>query len=171
MDLSTGQPRLGIQIKYLLNVALLNGHPIIKRLPAAVNLTMSTRMPSFHISNSDDLDRILNVCRRELEDNMSVTSISSTSTASDLPGPGRTLGRLYSFLGVRLETQLGRLAERFGYSPNAIEQRVLARASHLPPQGSNGQNKLKKDLKRLIGYTQLVLFSFPFSRSNFILTA
>ena len=49
---------------------------------------------------------------------LSVTS--SNMTASDLAGPGRTLGKLYAFLGLRLEFLLnGIFTEMLGVEEEA----------------------------------------------------
>lgn len=56
---------------------------------------MSTLSPSLQ-----DGDTVYEVC----------SIASSTETADNLPGPGRLLGNLYSYLGVRLENGLGRAA-------------------------------------------------------------
>ncbi|EJC99313.1 uncharacterized protein FOMMEDRAFT_31373 [Fomitiporia mediterranea MF3/22] len=90
---------------------------------------------------------------------LSATSISSTITASDLPGAGRILGNLYSFLGKRLEETLNRLAERCGYGPRAIEDRILRTCHKLKDDmyedlavelGTKNERLLWKDLKKLI---------------------
>ena len=44
---------------------------------------------------------------------------SSNETEDDLPGLGRTLGNIYSFLGNRLETALATIAVRTGHGPGA----------------------------------------------------
>lgn len=42
---------------------------------------------------------------------------SSTETADNLPGPGRTLGKLYSHLGSKVENGLGKAAAWMGHNP------------------------------------------------------
>lgn len=55
----------------------------------------------------------------------SVCSVSSTNeTASDLPGPDRLLGNLYSFGGRHLEALIGKIAEKMGYGPRVVAQRT-----------------------------------------------
>ncbi|EJD07876.1 uncharacterized protein FOMMEDRAFT_150464 [Fomitiporia mediterranea MF3/22] len=63
------------------------------------------------------------------EDNESIYTFcsqqsSSNLTASDLPGPGRTLGLLYSRWGRALEASVGRLAHRSGFGPDAVASRI-----------------------------------------------
>ena len=50
----------------------------------------------------------------------STVSISSTATMSDLPGPGRSLDKLYSRAGRILELCIYRFAHRCGYGPHAV---------------------------------------------------
>lgn len=56
---------------------------------------------------------------------------SSNATESDLPGPGRTLGKVYDFLGKRLERALATLAERKGLGPKQVAERILGRDNKL----------------------------------------
>ncbi|EJD07875.1 uncharacterized protein FOMMEDRAFT_16460 [Fomitiporia mediterranea MF3/22] len=63
------------------------------------------------------------------EDNETIYTLcsqqsSSNLTASDLPGPGRTLGLLYSRWGRALEASVGRLAHRSGFGPDAVASRI-----------------------------------------------
>lgn len=64
---------------------------------------------------------------RDMEE--SESSISSDATASDLPGPGRLLGNLYSNNGRKLETAIGKTAEWMGYGPRVVAERVRERTS------------------------------------------
>ncbi|EJC99807.1 uncharacterized protein FOMMEDRAFT_31069 [Fomitiporia mediterranea MF3/22] len=111
------------------------------------------------MTTASDFNGAFNAIFREAEATLSVISITSTATASDLPGAGRTLGNLYSYFGKRLETLLSRLAERHGYGPTAIEKRVLVCIGsppnpNFPVPGSKRDRKLRKDLTRLVRYTQ-----------------
>ncbi|KAI5121785.1 hypothetical protein M0805_009777 [Coniferiporia weirii] len=60
--------------------------------------------------------------------NRSTSELSSDATASDLPGPGRLLGRLYSSLGKGLEGRIGSLADRInrGRRGSAVEAPDIA---------------------------------------------
>lgn len=49
---------------------------------------------------------------------------SSTATMSNLPGAGRTLGKLYSRWGYALEISLGTLAHKGGFGPDAVADRI-----------------------------------------------
>ncbi|KDQ53641.1 hypothetical protein JAAARDRAFT_430563 [Jaapia argillacea MUCL 33604] len=51
--------------------------------------------------------------------------VETSSTISDLPGPGRTLGNAISQLGRILERRLTLWAERLGHGPNAAALRIL----------------------------------------------
>lgn len=57
------------------------------------------------------------------DDNESMTSIV---TASDLPGPGRALGNLYSRSGRILERAIAIMAHRLGFGPHAVSIRLTA---------------------------------------------
>lgn len=59
----------------------------------------------------------------DMEDNES--SISSNTVDSDLPG--RLLGNLYSFLGRHSEIAIGKTAERMGYGPRVVADRIRRR--------------------------------------------
>lgn len=54
------------------------------------------------------------------------STMSTNMTMSNLPGPGRTLGKLYSSAGRSLEKSFGRLAHAAGYGPFAASQRLVA---------------------------------------------
>lgn len=77
---------------------------------------------------------------------------SSTETNSDVPGPGRLLGKVYSFLGKKAENALSVVAVKVGRGPRetATKIRQLIRESTLikPPN----RKKLKKAGKRLAKY-------------------
>ena len=50
---------------------------------------------------------------------------NTDSTMSGIPGPGRTLGRMLSAGGRRIEPALNRVAELLGYGPGAVVRRLL----------------------------------------------
>ena len=63
----------------------------------------------------------------ELHDTQSVTSssfYSSNYTMSNLVGPGRVLGNLYSSLGRRLERSIGASAHKAGFGPSATYEKI-----------------------------------------------
>lgn len=49
---------------------------------------------------------------------------SSNETASDIVGHGRLLGKLYTFLGHRLESGIGNAAEKLGYGPRMTAKKI-----------------------------------------------
>ena len=49
---------------------------------------------------------------------------STNDTASNLPGPGRLLGNVYSYAGRRLERAVGIVAHKSGFGPNATYQKM-----------------------------------------------
>jgi hypothetical protein len=69
----------------------------------------------------------------QLPSNVSFSIVTDTnSTTSSIYGPGRTIGAILSASGRRLEGLFNRTAERLGYGPNAVMQRILTslRTSH-----------------------------------------
>lgn len=48
-------------------------------------------------------------------------------TRTDIPGAGRTLGKVFSRGGRRLERYFGQLASSLGFGPQAVVQGVLTR--------------------------------------------
>lgn len=109
-----------------------------------------------------------------------ISSISTNATASDLVGPGRTLGLAFRYLGRKLETILSRSFEKRGYGPCATAERIIRRSEKFMTH-SNGKNDaagkvierikqtlhnylLEKDCRRLLKYLQYVrqhLFEGP----------
>ena len=64
----------------------------------------------------------------EMSDAQSAASSSLYSTnytMSNLVGPGRVLGNLYSSLGRRLERSIGASAHKAGYGPTATYEAIL----------------------------------------------
>ncbi|THG98318.1 hypothetical protein EW145_g7446 [Phellinidium pouzarii] len=55
------------------------------------------------------------------------STLSSNMTADNLPGAGRILGNVYSFLGRYLKSMAGRAAERLGYGPRVTAIRIQKR--------------------------------------------
>ena len=83
-----------------------------------------------------------------------VPSTTSTETANDLPGPGRLLGNLYSYLGMRVENGLGRVAVLRGRGPEAtaLEIRRILTDQSLGYAGR--RKKLRKKCDRLARYAR-----------------
>ena len=81
-----------------------------------------------------------------------VCSLStSNETEDDLPGSGRTLGKLYNFLGQKVESGLSGAAERMGYGPNAIAMRIQ-RIQENRGLDLRRRRKLRANCKRLVCY-------------------
>lgn len=51
---------------------------------------------------------------------------SSLETASNNPGPGRLLGRMYNHFGTKLERLLSKMADRAGYGPVAVYRDLMS---------------------------------------------
>lgn len=63
----------------------------------------------------------------EDESDWSSDTISTNDTASNLPGPGRTLDRFYQYAGRKLERAIGQIAHRAGFDgPYAEDLKSLA---------------------------------------------
>lgn len=58
------------------------------------------------------------------------SSIDSNATAPNLPGPGRNLGRLYDWLGSRVEKSLNTRAATYSCNPMAIAQNIRQVCHH-----------------------------------------
>ncbi|KLO10300.1 hypothetical protein SCHPADRAFT_525922 [Schizopora paradoxa] len=59
-----------------------------------------------------------------------VSSIDTDATADDLPGAGRTVGRILGSLGSKLENVINKWAERSGLGPKAIAEKICRLAGH-----------------------------------------
>ena len=107
----------------------------------------------------------------DLDGMVSFPAESRNETESDIPGPGRLLGKLYAKLGRILETVLNLAARSTGRGPaptaNEIEQ--LARTLKYPdyhlccrtPSETKVaveklEKKLEKDCRVLVKYTRYV---------------
>lgn len=97
-----------------------------------------------------------------------ISSIASDATASNLPGPGRTVGLLFDWLGNRFEVFLNKMATRRGLGPTATAREIrrlrrhydtsfqsrLATALCSLPQAE--VRTLKKLCDKLLKYTRYV---------------
>ncbi|KLO10309.1 hypothetical protein SCHPADRAFT_907005 [Schizopora paradoxa] len=61
---------------------------------------------------------------------LTVSSIDTDATADDLPGAGRTVGRLVGSLGSKLENFMSKRAERAGLGPKAVTDEICRLAGH-----------------------------------------
>lgn len=79
---------------------------------------------------------------------------SSTETNSDVPGPGRLLGKAYGFFGKKVEKRLSVAAVKLGLGPRATAMTIR----RLARKGTNiklsGRKKLKSAEKRLMKYVR-----------------
>lgn len=89
-----------------------------------------------------DVDVIYEIC----------SFASSNETVDNLPGPGRLLGNLYTFLGIRMESGLGRVAVRMGRGPTATAIKIQRLRDNRSLGYSSRRNKLKKGCNRLVRY-------------------
>jgi hypothetical protein len=66
-------------------------------------------------------------CRVPDEDVLSISTISTSSTATvdNKPGAGRGLDQLFQFLGRHLERRMAVALDRLGFGPAAVERRAL----------------------------------------------
>jgi hypothetical protein len=53
------------------------------------------------------------------------STVSTNATMSDLPGPGRAIGSLYSRGGRALERMLSNIAHNWGFGPHAAYLRMM----------------------------------------------
>lgn len=97
---------------------------------------------------------------------------STNETASDLPGAGRIVGNLYSFLGKKVERILNSIAEKRGHGPGNAAERIRSsrewcydwRSETVEWQyPSDQERQRRKDCKKLIHHTrQDSIFSLHF---------
>lgn len=91
---------------------------------------------------------------------------SSTATTSNNIGAGRTLGKVIGVAGRKLERMLGGLAQKLGYTPDAILRYVLTASLVRGERGMGrpelytvppaSRKKISKKLSRLLKHTQYV---------------
>lgn len=95
-------------------------------------------------------------------DIIDVISYSSKNlTASDQPGPGRVLGKLYTHLGRHVERGLNSIAEHRGLGPLAASLRIGSRNVQRERVGFSSEIEEKqstkdseKDCRKLIRYAE-----------------
>lgn len=58
------------------------------------------------------------------------SSIDSNATAPNLPGPGRTVGLLFDWLGTRLENVLNNRVSNLRHDPDTIAQNIRQLCRH-----------------------------------------
>lgn len=77
---------------------------------------------------------------------------SSAETADDLPGPGRLLGNLYTFIGRKFENRVGSVAVRMGYGPTVSALKIQRIEEDQSLCYSVRRKKLRKNCKLLAQY-------------------
>lgn len=124
------------------------------------------------IWSSADVDLLEKLDRRLQESDIpTLSAVSTNATASDLCGPGRTLGLAFRYLGRKLETALSRYLEKRGFGPIPTSQRIIKRSVELRVLGYDNRDAgkiaekirrklhsylLEQDCRRLLKYLQYV---------------
>lgn len=85
-----------------------------------------------------------------------VTTNSSLRTESDRPGPGRNLGNLYSYVGLKVEALLSTAAVRIGRGPRQTAKRIRQLTQQDILRKSSRHVELQKAGKRLVKYVRYV---------------
>lgn len=96
-----------------------------------------------------------NSCPSDDESSYCIGSFnSSTETSSDIPGPGRLLGKAYGHLGKTIERYISAVAVKVGRGPRltAMKMRRLNRGNGT--LDSSNLKKLEKAGKRLASYVK-----------------
>ncbi|KLO16627.1 hypothetical protein SCHPADRAFT_926465 [Schizopora paradoxa] len=153
-------------------------------LYALLGQKLESRMNSFASRRKNRQDPAATLHRVDSVD--SNGSIDSNSTADNLPGPGRNLGKLYVHLGEKLVNSLGKFLARRGYGPEATAQAISALRQHedqyiydiyvtCAVQSVSGRMpndieriKLEKKCKKLVSYSRSRSESTAIIACNFI---
>lgn len=77
---------------------------------------------------------------------------SATETDSDVPGPGRLLGKAYDFLGKKAENGISRAAITLGLGPRATARRIRRIITEDVLVKPCNEKRLKKAGKQLLKY-------------------
>ena len=91
-------------------------------------------------------------------------SISSSSTASNLPGPSRVIGKMFSWMGAGLEQRIDVLADKLGYGPLALRRKLEAEGLYYwwsePWDKRASKNRRRKVMKliKYIWYVQVLYY-------------
>ena len=87
---------------------------------------------------------------------------SSSATASNLPGAGRTMGKLFSLLGAALEQRIYWSADKLGFGPLALRRKLSqAKYSSLAREFERIPRKQQKNfITKLMKYARSVRMSF-----------
>ena len=83
---------------------------------------------------------------------------SSSATASNLPGPSRTVGKLFSYLGTKLEKQISLAVDKLGYGPLAYRRKLVKGPYNLRITMENMTEELqKKSVGKLMKYIRCAI--------------
>ena len=95
---------------------------------------------------------------------------SSTETDSNIPGPGRLLGKAYSFIGRKAEKYLSIVAVKFGYGPRAtaVKIRRLSRIRGAGQAKQRNMKKLERAGKQLVRHIRYAAYLNKHSTSSVI---
>lgn len=77
---------------------------------------------------------------------------SATETDSDIPGPGRLLGKVYDFLGRITDNCLSTIAVKFGLGPQATAMKIRRLVQGECTVKPGKKKELKKAGRRLAKY-------------------
>lgn len=122
----------------------------------------------FTASNLEDFNRQQTLPHDKQITPSSSSSVSSTATAPNLVGPGRTLGLLFDWLGEGLEGKLNKRATQLNLGPEAIARDIRRLRRHeqidafvryaAPYAHVNKakEKKVRKLCKNLMKYARLV---------------
>lgn len=106
---------------------------------------------------------LVRIAKMDFGDMISIPAESRNETVSDIPGPGRLLGKVYAKLGRNLEAVLNLAAHSVGTGPVSTAKEIEGLAQML--KGTSCENKvivmkleekLKKSCKVLVKYTRCV---------------
>ncbi len=98
------------------------------------------------------------------------SSIASDATADNLPGPGRNVGRLFTWLGRRLESMINTTAGQMNLGPEAVAEKIRLLCRHyetseverltssVGPLSKAERKRLNKLCKKLLKYARSVSF-------------
>ena len=87
---------------------------------------------------------------------------SSAETASDLPGAGRTMGKLFSLLGAALERRIYWSADKLGFGPQALRRKLSPDEYSLPIWKFNRMidKQQQKVIDKLVRHVRSEIISF-----------
>lgn len=105
-----------------------------------------------------------------------VSEHSTNSTASNLPGPGRTLDKYLGKLGRKFHTFAGEIAHDLGFGPNATTIRVESRTVKFNAQSNHYKREkdwksIVKDCRKMLKYIERCASSSVYLCDEYSLTS